>query len=250
MFSRLKNLVVGFMSLFIRGLEVQNPEALLEVEREKLRKGIALYNENLARQAGFIERLRAQIAALSKQSRDLTASTSANLQAGNRALAGQMALDLRRVNEQLAENQRQEGEAEKMYQDFLRQRDVVVREARERIEALSRKISQVKMVEAQAELSKLATAMPTRIGDSGDTIGRVEEGLQERYEKAAGTVRVAKDSVMGQEMKMKEAERAALADQALAEFAANMGMAVPGAAAETPAAPVEKAMGPKEKTSG
>jgi hypothetical protein len=62
---------------------------------------------------------------------------------------------------------------------------------------------------------------------------------------------VAKDSVMSQELKMKEAERRALADQALAEFAANMGipLAAPaGAEPEKAAAP--KTMGPTEKTAG
>jgi len=245
MFARLKNLVVGFLSLFIRGLEVANPEALLEAERERLRKGVALYNQNLARQAGFVERLKAQSAALKKQVRDLTASATANLKAGNRELAGSLALDLKRVNEQLEENSRQEKEAEEMYQSYLRQRDIVIREAQEKIESLSRKISQVKITEAQAELSKLATATPMAIGDSGDNLKRVEEGLQTRLEKAAGTVRVAKDSILGEDLKMKEAERRALADQALAEFAASMDMPLP--AAETPSAPVQKTMGPGEK---
>jgi phage shock protein A len=245
MLARLKNLLVGFLSLFIRGLEVSNPEALLEAERERLRQGIALYNTNLARQAGFIERLKAQSAQLRKQSRDLTASTTANLKAGNRDLAGQLALDLRRANEQLAENERQEKEAEEMYQNYLRQRDVIIREAQEKIESLSRRISQVKIVEAQAELTKLATSTPMAIGDPGDNIKRVEEGLQDRYEKAAGTVRVAKDSILGQDLKMKEDERRALADQALAEFAANMGMTPADSEAQ---APVAKTMGPGEKT--
>ena len=82
MLTRLKNIVVGFLSLFIRGLEVSNPEALLEGERERLREAIAQYNQNLARQAGFIERIKSQSAVLTKQSKELTASTQANLKAG------------------------------------------------------------------------------------------------------------------------------------------------------------------------
>jgi len=246
MFWRLKNLIVGFMSLFIRGLEVSNPEALLEAERERLRQGIGLYNTNLARQAGFIERLKAQSATLRKQSKDLTAATTANLKAGNRDLAGQLALDLQRVNSQLEENARQEKEAEEMYQGYLQQRDIVIREAREKIQSLGRQISQVQMKEAQAELSRIATSTPMSIGDSGDTLKRVEEGLQERYEKAAGTVRVAKDSILAPDLKMKDAERKALAEQALAEFAATMG--IPAEPAGERQAPVEKTMGPRQKT--
>ena len=37
MFSRISNLIRGFFSLFITGLEKKNPEALLELEQENLR---------------------------------------------------------------------------------------------------------------------------------------------------------------------------------------------------------------------
>ena len=47
----------GFMSLFISGLERQNPRALIEAEKENLRVQIARFNENLANHAGFCERL-------------------------------------------------------------------------------------------------------------------------------------------------------------------------------------------------
>ena len=40
MWRRLTNLIRGFFGLFISGLERQNPEALLEVETENLRKQI------------------------------------------------------------------------------------------------------------------------------------------------------------------------------------------------------------------
>lgn len=40
MFRRIGNLFRGFLSLFVSGLERKNPEALLEVEKENLRKQI------------------------------------------------------------------------------------------------------------------------------------------------------------------------------------------------------------------
>ena len=48
MFSRLGNLIKGFFSLFISGIEKRNPEALLELEQENLRKQIANFNQGLA----------------------------------------------------------------------------------------------------------------------------------------------------------------------------------------------------------
>jgi len=61
MFQRLVNLIRGFFGLFVSGLERQNPEALLEVETENLRKQIAQYNQGLASHAGLCERLMSQV---------------------------------------------------------------------------------------------------------------------------------------------------------------------------------------------
>lgn len=61
MFRRLSNLVRGFFGLFISGLEKQNPEALLEVEKENLRQQVSRYNEGLAAHAGLCERLMSQV---------------------------------------------------------------------------------------------------------------------------------------------------------------------------------------------
>ena len=44
MFRRLSNIFRGFVGLFISGLEKRNPEALLELEKENLRKQIAQFN--------------------------------------------------------------------------------------------------------------------------------------------------------------------------------------------------------------
>jgi len=55
MFKRLSNLIRGFFSLFVSGLEKKSPEALLEVEKENLREQISKYNKGLAAHAGLCE---------------------------------------------------------------------------------------------------------------------------------------------------------------------------------------------------
>jgi phage shock protein A len=107
MLNRISNLFRGFLSLFISGLEKKNPEALLENEKENLRKQIARFNDSLATHAGFCERLMRQVKGLETQERDLSAKAAAHLKAGNRSVAGQYALQLRTVKEQLEENRRQ-----------------------------------------------------------------------------------------------------------------------------------------------
>src|SRR6185369_14992729 len=68
MFRRIANLIRGFFSLFIGGIERQNPEALLEVEKENLRKQIANYNQGLAAHAGLCERLMTQVRKIGRAS--------------------------------------------------------------------------------------------------------------------------------------------------------------------------------------
>jgi phage shock protein A len=104
MIKRIGNLFRGFFGLFVSGMERQNPEALLEVEKEHLRTQIARYNQGLASHAGLCENLMAQVRKLEADDRDLTAKISANLRAGNRDAAAQYALRLQTVARELDEN--------------------------------------------------------------------------------------------------------------------------------------------------
>jgi hypothetical protein len=93
----------------------------------------------------------------------------------------------------------------------------------------------MRMKTALAEMNEMAAGMIGSIGGSGDTLNRLHEMVEEERTKAAGRARVAKDSIDMTDIHLKEAEQTALADQALADFAAAEGMTLEGA---TPAAPV------------
>jgi phage shock protein A len=247
MFQRLANLVRGFFSLFVSGLERQNPEALLEVEQENLRKQIGQYNQGLATHAGLCERLISQVRQLESEQRDLRARTAANLRAGNRDAAAQLALRLQTVDRELEENRTQLEQAEKTYRDLVKARDVAINAAKQKIESLKAGISDMKMKKAMAELTEMASGMVTSIGSSGETLDRLGAIVEEERTKAAGRVRVARDSLDMSGVMMKDAEQKALADQALAEFAAKEGIPLEPVAGTTeataPEAPV-KSMGP------
>jgi phage shock protein A len=247
MFQRFVNLIRGFFGLFISGLERQNPEALLEVETENLRKQIAQYNQGLASHAGLCERLMSQVKKLELEERDLRAKTSANLRAGNRSAAAQYALRLQTVQRELEENRTQLEQAETTYKDLLKARDVAVSSARAKIESLRSSISDMKMKRAMAELTEMASGMISSIGGSGDTLDRLQTMVEEERNKAAGRARVARDSMDMSEIQIKESEQNALADQALADFAAKEGIALEPATSSGASAPESpaKTMGPQ-----
>jgi len=247
MFKRLSNLVRGFFGLFISGLERQNPEALLEVEQENLRKQIGQYNQGLASHAGLCERLISQVKQLENEQRDLRAKTTANLRAGNRDAAAQYALRLQTIERELEENRTQMEQAEKTYKDLVKARDLAIASARQKIESLKSGINDLKMKRAMAELTEMASGMITGIGSSGETLDRLHNIVEEERQKAAGRARVARDSMDTSGIEMKEAEQKALADQALADFAAKEGIPLEPAATEAPApasGSTGKTMGP------
>lgn len=246
MFRRIANLFRGFFSLFVSGVERRNPEALLEVERENLRRQVAQYNQGLASHAGLCERLMSQVRKLENEEQDLRARTTANLRAGNRELAGQYAMRLQTVQRELEENRKQATQAEETYKNLLTARDTAITAARNKIEQLRMGLDDLKVKKAMAELTEMASGMVNQIGGSGDTLNRLHEMVEEERTKAAGRVRVAKDSFNTQDIQMKEAEQNALAEQALADFAAREGIALTGA--QAPATPeaegATKSMGP------
>ncbi|MEJ5208423.1 PspA/IM30 family protein [Denitratimonas sp. CY0512] len=240
MFTRLANVFRGFLSLFVSGIEKRNPEALLELEQENLRKQIGSYNQSLAAHAGLAERLMSQVRKLEAEENDLRAKTRAHLRAGNQSAAAQLALRLQTVVRELEENRSQLGQAEETYQNLVKARDVAVSAARAKIDGLKGAINDMRMKKAVADMNEMAAGMIGQIGGSGDTLNRLHEMVEEERTKQAGRARVAKDSIDMGDIHLKEVEQQALADQALADFAAAEGLTIEGAPLPQPA---ERSMG-------
>ena len=241
--ARIGNLFKGFLNIFVASVEKKNPEVLLELEKENLRTQIAQYNQGLASHAGMCERLMGQVRKLEVDERDLRAKTTAHLKAGNREAAGQYALRLQTVERELAENRTQLEQAETTYKDLVKARDVSISAAKAKIEALKGAIQDLRMKQAMAEMNEMAAGMISQVGGAGDTLNRLTEMVEDERTQAAGRARVARDAVDMGDIKLKEAEQNALADQALADFAAKSGLAIDAPAGAAPAA-APRTMGP------
>ena len=245
MLNRISNLFRGFLSLFISGLEKKNPEALLENEKENLRKQIAQFNQGLSAHAGLCEKLIAQVKRQEREEQDLKAKAAANLRAGNQRLAGEIALELQRIRRDLADNRSQLGDAEKTYQELVMSRDTAIKTARDKIETLRKDLDSLKMNKALAEMNEMASGMLTTIGGSGDTLNRLQEMVEDENTKAAGRARVARDSLDTTRFKEQASEREAMEDLALADLAAELGVAVPGAPTQAASPEVKREMTPE-----
>ena len=245
MWNRIANLFRGFLGLFISGLEKQNPEALLENEKENLRKQIAQFNQGLSAHAGLCEKLISQVKRQEREEQELKAKATANLRAGNQRLAGEIALELQRVRRDLEDNRSQLGDAEKTYKELVMSRDTAIKTARDKIEGLRKDLDSLKMNKALAEMNEMASGMLSSIGGSGDTLNRLHEMVEEENTKAAGRARVARDSLDTTRFKEQASEREAMEDIALADLAAELGVPMPGAPVQTAPAEVKREMTPE-----
>jgi phage shock protein A len=236
--ARISRLFRGFMGLFVSGLEERNPEALMEAARQEFRNKMAQYNMALAQMAGVAERLKNQIKNKTARALDLERRILANHQAGNLELAGTLARELQELKADLTVDTAELNETETAYQANLRQAKVSQREFEDKINQLQKRLSQVKIKEAQAEAAAALSNVAFKVGDLGDSMKTVEEVLSKRYEQSAGKARVAADLVDMDKIQEKESERKALEQAALAEFLASQGIQSP-TTPETPAAAKE-----------
>jgi phage shock protein A len=242
MFARIGRLFRGFLGLFISGIEEANPEALMEAARQEFRGRMTQYNLALARMAGVAERLKSQVTTKATRAQDLERRILANHRAGNMELAGTLARELQELKADLGVDTQELKDTEEAYQANLRQAKLAQREFEDKVRRLEKQLSQVKIKEAQAEAAAALSSVAFKVGDLGDTMKRVDEILQKRYEVSAGKARLAKDLVDMDAIQEKENERKALEQVALAEFLASQGIqATP--AADAPA--TTKEIGPE-----
>jgi phage shock protein A len=244
MFARIGRLFRGFLGLFISGIEEANPEALMESARQEFRGRMAQYNLALAKMAGVAERLKVQVNTKATRAQELERRILANHRAGNMDLAGTLARELQELKADLQVDTTELKDTEEAYDANLRQAKVAQREFEDKVRRLEKQLSQVKIKEAQAEAASALSNVAFKVGDLGDTMKRVDEVLQKRYEVSAGKARLAKDMVDMETVEEKENERKALEQVALAEFLASQGIQSTPATGES--APVaSKEIGPE-----
>jgi hypothetical protein len=224
MFRWLANLFGNLLGMFGSGAAPRSPEALLEAEKENLRRQVAQFNQGLAAHATLCNRLMAQTKTLEAEEQQLKAKTAATLRAGNRDAAGQYALRLQTVSRELAENREQLKQAQDVYTNLVRSRDTALAAAQARIAAVKNTLTDLKVQQSMAELSNLASGMAAPAGGPGDTLDRLRVMVEEERDRAAGKARVAHDLLEAGELRQKEAETNAQAERALAEFAARQGI--------------------------
>lgn len=205
---------------------------------EQLREG----REGLAQYRALVERVQRQVEKQQKHVSELEAKVRAYLNAGQRETASKFALELKRAQSDLAENQQQLNLHEQAYQNNL----LKIKHAMHKLEEVKTKISKydadLKMSRAEAEVAQVAGQLNF---DVTTDFSQAEDLIQGQIDKNRAKVRVAAD-LSGEGLDQIKAERAveaAVAEDALREFEKQHGMIT----AETAAVPqATKQLGPKQ----
>ncbi|MCX7301408.1 MAG: PspA/IM30 family protein [Rhodobacterales bacterium] len=216
--TRSYNVVRGLIGNVVLWFERRNPDALLENEKENLRRLMTQFNTGLVQHAALSERLTSQIARGEKQIETLTYRVKALLGSGERDAAAREALALKDARAQLDEDRLQQVEAETTFKNLVARRDTAVAETRARIEQVRRQIGDLKVKRAIADLEGMAQAMVGDLDSGGASLNRLEEMITEERDKAGARARVAQSAAGTLSQATNDTVRQAMADAALAEF--------------------------------
>ncbi|MBM4318525.1 MAG: hypothetical protein FJ125_00840 [Deltaproteobacteria bacterium] len=191
----------------------------------------------------MVERVGRQVAAGEQQVQALTAKVKAFLKAGDRKTAGQLAIQLQKAQQELAENRQQLQLHEQAYQnnvEKIKHASKSLAQVREKIQKYQ---AELKMSKAEAEMARLSQAFQF---DVTTDFGELEQVIQDEIDANRGAVRVAAD-LSGQgleEIRAQKAMEESLAEDLLSRFEVDMGLKSPETAAIAPAV---QPLGPEEQ---
>jgi phage shock protein A len=183
------------------------------------RKGLELYR-------GLVERVTRQANASRSHVQKLEVETKAYLKSGDRETASKFALELQKAKQELAQHEEQLQMHETAYENNLRKikhASHKLGEVRERIQKYD---AELKMSAAEAEIAALAESFDLNVTTD---FGQLEQVIQQKIDKNRGKARVAADlSTEGlANIEAEERMHKALAEDALLQFEAELGLRSP-----------------------
>jgi phage shock protein A len=223
-----------------------DPHAILQLEVDQATQQIQVAREGLERYRGLVERVSMQVAAAKQNSQRLESQIKAHLQAGNREVAGQLAIQLQQVKQDLASNEQQLAMHTEAYNNNL----LKLQQGQKDIAALRQKAQKLKadleMAKAEAEIARVAEAVSeTAIPNFSTKIGQATELMEEQIARHRGEARVAADmSSRGvEDIKAQKASEAALGENLLKQFEVELGLVN---AESAPVTQAQKTLGPTQ----
>jgi phage shock protein A len=203
-----------------------DPIAVMQLEVDQATERLKEGRKGLEMYRGLVETVARQVASGKANAGQLESQIKAHLKAGSREVAGQLALQLQKVQTELAANEQQLQMHEQAYQNNL----LKIQKANKDIVKVKEKIQQyhaeLKMSAAEAEIAQISESFDMNVTTD---FGQIEAVIQRQIDANRGRARVAADmSSKGIEaIKAEEAAEKAMAEDLLSKFEVQLGLKSP-----------------------
>jgi phage shock protein A len=217
-----------------------DPIAVMQLEVDQATERLKDGRKGLEMYRGLVETVARQVASGTANASQLESQNIAHLKAGNREMAGQLALELQKTQSELEKNKAQLEMHEQAYQNNL----LKIQKANKDIVKVRDKIRQydaeLKMSAAEAEIAQISESFDMNMTTD---FGQIESVIQKQIDNNRGRARVASDmSSKGVEaIKAEEAAEKAMADDLLSKYEVQLGLKSPETSAISDTA---KTLGP------
>ena len=217
-----------------------DPIAVMQLEVDQATERLKEGRKGLEMYRGLVETVARQVASGTSNASQLESQIKAHLKAGNREIAGQLALQLQKTQSELEKNKAQLEMHEQAYQNNL----LKIQKANKDIVKVREKIQQyhaeLKMSAAEAEIAQISESFDMNMTTD---FGQIESVIQKQIDNNRGRARVAADmSSKGIEaIKAEEAAEKAMADDLLSKYEVQLGLKSPETSAISDTA---KTLGP------
>ncbi|HKG95663.1 MAG TPA: PspA/IM30 family protein [Gemmatimonadaceae bacterium] len=221
-----------------------DPIAVMQLEVDQATERLKEGRKGLEMYRGLVESVARQVATEKSNASRLESQIKAHLKAGNREVAGQLALQLQRTQQDLASNEQQLQTHEQSYQNNLLKIQKANKDIVKVREKITRYNAELKMSAAEAEIASIAESFDMNVTTD---FGQIESVIQRKIDTNRGRARVAADmSSKGvEQIKAEEAAEKAMAEDILSKYEVQLGLKSPETA---PVADTAKSLGPATDT--
>lgn len=203
-----------------------DPIAQMQYEYDSSVEQLKDGRQGLETYRALVERVSRQVATGRDHVQKLEAQTKAYLKAGQRDEAAKFALELQKAKKDLAANEQQLAMHEESYGNNLKKIQHATKKLGEVRDKIQKYDAELKMSSAEAEVAALAQSFNL---DVTTDFGQIEQVIQGKIDKNRAKTRVAADlSQEGIEsIQAEEKMEKAMAEDALSQFEAELGLRSP-----------------------
>jgi phage shock protein A len=209
-----------------------DPIAVMQLEVDQATERLKEGRKGLEMYRGLVETVARQVATGKSNAAQLEAQIKAHLKAGSRDMAGQLAIQLQKVQNELASNENQLQMHEQAYQNNLLKIQKANKDIIKVREKIQRYHAELKMSAAEAEIAQISESFDMNVTTD---FGQIEAVIQRQIDTNRGRARVAADmSAKGiEEIKAEEAAEKTMAEDLLSKFEVQLGLKSPETAVVT-----------------